>query len=319
MNPEATPETQHAPSPAEAPTASRTIATVLVLGLAVASALYRIVNDAGLGSTGALFVGLPTVLALVLVWARPARSTQGTIAKGISLVLVLATITFVEGFVCVLFAAPLFYGLGAAVGAAINAWRRRRSTSGSRLPLVVVGVLLCSSLEGTMPMTTAPRHGVVAAERVLQASPAEVVATLAGPPDLHAPLPAPLRLGFPRPVSAHSAGLDVGNRTDVVFPRRDGPGSLVLEVVATTDRSITWRPISDTTPISGWLSWTSSEVTWEPLEGGRTRVTWTLAYDRELDPVWYFGPLQSWASSEAAGWLIDAFATPADVPADMAT
>lgn len=298
------------PAP-EVPAASRALATVLVVALAAASIFYRVVNDAGLGTTGALFIGLPTLVALVLVWVPPARSTQGTIAKGITLLLVLATITFIEGFVCVLFAAPIFYGIGAACGLAVNVWRDRRRERGGRLSMLIVGVLLVSSLEGTMPATTAPRHAVVAAERVLDASPAAVVAALGGLPDLHAPLPVPLRLGFPRPVSAEVEGLDVGDRTAVAFPRPDGPGALVLEVSGRTDRSVTWRPVSDTTPISGWLSWTSSEVAWEPLPDGRTRVRWTLTYDRGLDPVWYFGPLQSWASGEAAGWLIDAFATPA--------
>jgi len=39
-------------------------------------------------------------------------------------------------------------------------------------------------------------------------------------------------------------------------------------------------------------------------------VTWTLDYERGLDPAWYFGPWERYATRLAAGYLIDAVATP---------
>ena len=38
---------------------------------------------------------------------------------------------------------------------------------------------------------------------------------------------------------------------------------------------------------------------------GRTRVRWVLAFQRRLDPGWYFAPLERFGAREAAGSLID--------------
>ncbi|MDQ1653936.1 MAG: hypothetical protein QOI35_3136, partial [Cryptosporangiaceae bacterium] len=45
-------------------------------------------------------------------------------------------------------------------------------------------------------------------------------------------------------------------------------------------------------------------------DGGRTSVRWTLSYRRKLAPAAYFGPVERIAAHEAAGYLIDAVATP---------
>jgi hypothetical protein len=34
-------------------------------------------------------------------------------------------------------------------------------------------------------------------------------------------------------------------------------------------------------------------------------VRWTLRQRRNLDPIWYFGPLETYAAHRAAGYLID--------------
>ena len=59
-----------------------------------------------------------------------------------------------------------------------------------------------------------------------------------------------------------------------------------------------------------FLSWQESRVRWEAIDGARTRVTWTVRYSRDLDPAWYFGPMQRAAVYLAAGYLIEAVATP---------
>jgi hypothetical protein len=59
-----------------------------------------------------------------------------------------------------------------------------------------------------------------------------------------------------------------------------------------------------------YLNWEASRVEWQPIDAGSTRVTWTLRYRRGLDPAWYFGPMERYAMHLAAGYLIDAVATP---------
>src|SRR5579885_1078376 len=60
---------------------------VVILALAVATALYRLLVQGKLEQTASLFIGIPTLLALLVLFAaRPVRLT-GTILKAITLAL----------------------------------------------------------------------------------------------------------------------------------------------------------------------------------------------------------------------------------------
>ncbi len=59
-----------------------------------------------------------------------------------------------------------------------------------------------------------------------------------------------------------------------------------------------------------FLTWQSSEVEWHAIDAQTTRVTWSVRYRRDLDPAWYFGPMERYAVRLAAGYLIDSVATP---------
>ena len=66
--------------------------------------------------TALMFIGLPTALALLLAALPAAKSATGMIMKGITLFLLLLGILFIEGFICILMAAPFFYSIGALIG-----------------------------------------------------------------------------------------------------------------------------------------------------------------------------------------------------------
>jgi hypothetical protein len=51
-------------------------------------------------------------------------------------------------------------------------------------------------------------------------------------------------------------------------------------------------------------------VTYTAVDAEHTRVTWRIAFERQLDPYWYFAPWEQFAVGEAAGYLITANATP---------
>jgi hypothetical protein len=91
---------------------------------------------------------------------------------------------------------------------------------------------------------------------------------------------------------------------------QDGMGNMTF-VVARHDRGrVVFEPLADTTPIGQWLDWRQSEVTFGRIGEGRTRVTWTLRYRRNLDPAWYFGPWERYAVRLTAGYLVDTLAAP---------
>jgi hypothetical protein len=78
----------------------------------------------------------------------------------------------------------------------------------------------------------------------------------------------------------------------------------VLRVKNARPGRIVYEPVSDTTMMSHWAALQSSTVEWSAVAGG-TRVRWTLRARRLLDPIWYFGPIETYAAHRAAAYLVD--------------
>ena len=85
---------------------------------------------------------------------------------------------------------------------------------------------------------------------------------------------------------------------------------LTFEIAERSENSVRFRAVSDTSKIAHWLEWEEAEVSWLGQTNGHTLVTWTLRYQRRLDPAWYFGPLERYAVGLTANYLIDTMATP---------
>ncbi len=302
--------------PAAAPTAAdnervyrrKLMLLGVVLMFAIVSLGYRILFLNHLETSSLLFVGIPTVAAVVLVLTVRPRSAMASAMAGVTLVLLLSSILFGEGLICILMAAPLAYVVGAIVGGAIDAANRNRRTAS----MLLLAPVVLMSLEGTHPRISFPREQVVTSRAVVAATPEEVQSALAATPSFRTPLPYYLRMSFPRPVSARGDGLRVGDRRVIHFAGGEGkPGDLTLEVAVVTPRSVTFRALSDRSKIAHWLAWEETEAAWRPLDPRHTEVTWTLRYRRGLDPLWYFEPWERYAVGLAGDYLIVNVATPA--------
>lgn len=278
----------------------------IALALAVASVLYRVTQSTEwTRNTAVLFVGVPTVIAIVLALTRPARSLTGTAIKATAIGLALSAIVFAEGMACILMAAPVFFLVAAGVAKAIEAIRDRGHGDAKALGLVILPFALLS-LEGTTDATSFDRTGSVTAERVVEATADEVRAKLASAPAYYEEVPLLFRTGFPTPVSGRGSGLEVGDERHVDFTM----GGFVVRVAERDPGRVVFARVEDTTPITDWVEVGDSVVTWTETAPGRTRIRWTMSYVRRLDPVWYFGPLERYGVSKAAGYLIDTVATP---------
>ncbi len=285
---------------------------LLILALAAGKLTYSLLVRSQLRQTAALFIGLPALVALILALTPRAKTATGMVLKGMTIAMLMSGILLEEGFICILMAAPLFYAVALAVGLTVQTLRRRADgrPSGRSLGLVLLPLLLFS-LEGVFPTTTLPGYESVTVERLLASSPDRVQASLAQTPRFDRSLPAFLLLGFPRPVHAEGTGLEVGNRRAIQFASGEAPVSeLVLEVVARGPNWVRFRMVSDGTVIAEWLSWHEAEVRWTEESSAHTRIRWNLSYERQLDPAWYFGPLERYAVGLAAGYLIDTLAAP---------
>jgi hypothetical protein len=284
----------------------------IIVACAVGSLLYRLLTHQHLEQTAALFIGIPSVLAIVVALQPAARTVTGTILKGLTLALLIVAPLLGEGFICILFASPLFYLVGIVVGLVADRAVQNRTT---RLSCVAV-VLLPMCLEGVMPALTFKRTQVVSVRRVVPASADAVQQMLSQPPEIAKLLPAPLRIGFPRPIAASGSGLAPGSTRTIRFSGAEGkpPGDLQMLVTESRRGYVRFNAIKDSSKLAHWIAWNSSEVEWTSIDATHTSVTWRIRFDRELDPAWYFIPLERAAVHEAAVYLIEANATRASRP-----
>lgn len=293
-----------------AATRARWILVSIIIALATGSVVYRLLVANRLEQTSALFIGLPAILAILVAMTGKSKSATGMIMNVMTLALLMSGILLGEGFICIVMAAPLFYLVAFAIGSIIDHSKRRGEESKRMLSMMMLPFLLLS-VEGVHDKLSFPRAETVVAESIVEGNAAAVEEALSQTPRFDKPLPAYLRLGFPRPVETSGAGLDPGDWRRVRFAGGEGkPGDLVLEVVEHERGSVRFRVISDKSHISHWLDWREAEVRWTKIDEAHTMVRWSLRYDRRLDPAWYFAPWERYAAHAAASYLIDAAATP---------
>lgn len=283
---------------------------VVILAYGLAALLYHGIIGHDLGRTSVMFIGLPTILAVVLALAPPARSSTGSIMKGITLFLLLVAPIMGEGYLCILIASPLFYLVGALVATVVNIVRERQDNKLGACALL----LLPFCFEGTIPMLTMPREQSVEATQVVAAAPDAVEHALTQPVRVTTKMPWLLRVGFPRPDQALGDGLAVGSTRTLHFTGAETapPGWLVSQVNASRPGYVHFTVTQDHTKVTEWMQWRSSEVTWHAVDATHTQVTWRIQYARGLDPAWYFGPWERVVVQQCAEYLIRASATPAE-------
>jgi len=289
----------------------------LIVAVAVGSIAYKLILYGQLQQTAALFVGIPTILAIVVVLFGSPRTAVGVACKAVTVGLLVSFLFLGEGVLCVVMSAPIFYAVAVAVAAGISAARRRRIDDPRRTmysSLVLLAVLI-SSLEGVSSSLSFDRRESVTAERIVTAPASDIQRAVLEPPRFERVMPVQLLAGFPRPMSVHLDGAGQWTvrmrggemRLDGMEPRA---GDLVLRLEESRPGLVRWSAVSDNSHMTHFLTWRAATVEWQAIDPQTTKVTWTLQYDRGLDPAWYFGPWERYVAGIAAGYLIDAVATP---------
>jgi hypothetical protein len=281
----------------------------LILAVTAGAIAYRLIVHGRLEQTSLLFIGIPALLAIILATTPRARTTQGAIIKGIVLALLLSGPLLGEGFICIVMATPIFLVVALVVAKIADRWNDTKPTA----LFCIAALALPLSLEGTSERLSFDRVETVRVSRVVRGTPSQVTDALARGLRLDTSLPAYLRAGFPRPTASSGSGLARGATRTIHFAGGEGrPGDLLLRVDDSRDGYVRFVAVSDTSKIAHWLDWRSSDVDWSAVDAGHTRVTWTIRFDRRLDPAWYFRPWERYAVRLAAEYLIDANATPVD-------
>ena len=294
----------------------RATLAAIIAAVAVASVAFRLIKGGQLQQTAALFVGIPALLAIVVVLAVSPRSAVGVACKAVTVGLLVSVVILDEGFLCVAMSAPIFYLVAIGIAKSAESLRRRRDPgAGTFSPWMLLMLMVPMSLDGTA-FTTFARDESVSESRIVHASAQDIQRALLQTPRFDRPLPFYLRAGFPRPSNVQidrvrgfwSIQMRGGEtRLNGTEPKT---GDLILKLEEEHEGLVRWRAMSDSSHMTHFLTWREIVVTWKPLSDQTSRVTWTLRYRRGLDPAWYFGPMERYAVRLASGYLIDSIATP---------
>lgn len=281
---------------------------VMCLAIAAASVLYRILVLGQREQSALMFIGLPLVLAVLLTLTPRPKSATGMIMKGVSLALLLFGVLLIEGFICIIMAAPLFFLVGYIVGWLVdrNRVRDERPWYDDRLRCSILGVIAMMSFEGVTEWLSFERGETVTVVEVVNYSPEQVRQMLSkGPSFDQDELPMFLKLGFPQPASIEGADLAVGTEWVIHMAGGEGkPGDLTVKVVKNDAESIRFECVSDKSHIAHWMDWKSVEWKVEDLGGDQSRIIMTMEYDRLLDPAWYFKPIERYGVRKAGEYFI---------------
>ncbi len=283
--------------------------TTLVI-VVVAGIFITLTRSYGQTETALFYIGLPAILAIGLILSKRSEKPMPRTMKGITLGILLSGPLLQEGFICMLMAAPIFYAVGALVAWAIGKQdAKQKNQLKTFTPFVV---LMLMSLEGTHPNLTFPRETIITVSKVVNLSTEQLANNLNQPVKYGKDASLFLKL-FPFPEITQHSGTQVGDqqtmhfvyRRHFVSDRNVHEGDIVFEVTERDETHIKSKVVSDTSYLSTYMVWQTSEVSWLAINNQSSRVTWKIKYQRKLDPAWYFGPLQQFVTEMAAETLID--------------
>src|SRR5262245_37091755 len=97
----------------------------LCLAFLIVSLGMRLVYQTRLETTSVMFIGIPALLALLVVLTPETKHPVTAAIKGITIGLLLSAVLFGEGLVCILMAAPLCYLVGIVVASLVQLARNK--------------------------------------------------------------------------------------------------------------------------------------------------------------------------------------------------
>lgn len=262
--------------------------------------------------TSLLYIAWPFGLSLVIYYFTP--HTDGSSWRKrfwnnvrISMIFLLASsLILMEGYICVVMFLPIFFA-GVLI-AFIAFYLRNRFGKGSINAHIVPLVVALVSLEGVTDATTFNRYNEVTHTQVVQSSLADIRQRLEKPAKPKAARHWMLSI-FPMPKTIGTVSLDEGEiRTYEFeyhrwFAANTHKGKLEVTFLKVENNRFKTR-IDDTSYISGYMKLHGTELTLDPISETETRVTLKIAFDRVLDPIWYFEPMQRFAVEKGADYFV---------------
>jgi hypothetical protein len=170
-------------------------------------------------------------------------------------------------------------------------------------------LFLLISVEGISPDLSFPRENIVRVSQTINATPLGIQQNLQRPINLDVSRHWFLTI-FPMPYQVEAESLESGDihtidyRYHKWFFTNTHEGTLTLLIEEVSAHRIKTRILKDTSYLSSYMKLKGTEIVLTPRMNGTTEVTLLVFYDRQLDPAWYFQPLQEYGVTKMAEFLI---------------
>lgn len=288
----------------------------LLFAIGVAALTIRALLDSDFRNSALLYLLVPFGLSLLL-YHTTVRTDGATTRKrylnhlrdGTIVMLATSAILF-EGFLCVLMFMPIYYiaiTIGFVFSSAADAANKR---GGGKHVYAIPALVVMLAMEGAANPLTFERYREATHVAVVDASIGQLKANMARPIAFPSERHWFLSL-FPLPTQVEAGTLGVGDihRMHFVYKRwfftNFSKGDMVLRIAEVGPTHIRTEIVDNTSYLSHYMKIEGTEVRFRDLGNGRTRIALTVKYRRLLDPYWYFGPMQQFAATQSAKYLID--------------
>ena len=222
------------------------------------------------------------------------------------IVILASSLILMEGYVCVIMALPLF--LIVLLFAFLTAYLWNNHGQNSPKSYLLPVVIILSSLEGTAPELTFNRYNEVSYSQVVDMDVATIRQRLQQPIKFKGERHWLLSV-FPMPTYVGTVQLKVGDirQYDFVYHRwfvtntKIGRLNVHFKEVGET---FVRTAITDSSYISGYMNLLGTDFRFEPINERQTKVTLRVSFERLLDPLWYYQPLERFAVRKGAEYFI---------------
>lgn len=275
---------------------------LIVLVIALASISFRLIGVNSLETTSILFIGIPTLITLLIVrYSKKPKSAYGVAFLTITLFLLISGIFLGEGFVCILFMAPIFYGVTAILVWFYEFLKKKGKEKTYSFAMLPILFLMFQPSE----FIKEPQVHSIKTIQIIEKN--QDLTELNNKPNFLNELPDFFKIGFPKPIEIEGEGIEKGDRRIISFKSSTkGIGKLVLEVKNKTENKINFKIISDGTHINHWLTY--KEIKVEIIETKEVKkVIWTTDFICDLGPSWYFEPSEKFAIDLMNKHLINSY------------
>lgn len=273
---------------------------IIVAILATSSLLFRLISDVGLEQTSLIFVGIPTFITLLLIkYVKTPKSAYQIAFYTITLFFLFSSILLGEGLVCIIFMAPIFYGVAALIIFIVSLIKKSNKNKKLYSFIIIPVFLLTAQINEIGAVSEV--HTI---DTTIQFQENYSITEINKQPNFLTHLPNFFKMGFPKPISIEGSGIEIGDSRKINFESSTkGIGTLHIKIIDKTINSLTFKVIENSTHLNHWMTFKEFSV----KINNDNSIIWSSKFTCDLGPKWYFEPLEKYAVNMMNQHLINSF------------